>query len=105
VKPHGFHREARAEYVQAAQDYAAVSPELGSRFYDEIERLIAEVCQWPEAYRCIRPPVRSHFSTISASDIASAENTKRITAFRSVSCQSRPARRSLSAKVGLACRP
>ena len=63
MKPHGFHREARAEYVQAAQDYAAVSPELGSRFYDEIERLIAEVCQWPEAYRCIRPPVRRHFST------------------------------------------
>ena len=63
MKPHGFHREAREEYVQAAQDYAAVSPELGGRFYDEIERLIAEVCQWPEAYRCIRPPVRRHFST------------------------------------------
>ena len=63
MKPHGFHREARAEYVRAAQDYAAVSPELGSRFYDEIERLIAEVCQRPEAYRCIRPPVRRHFST------------------------------------------
>jgi hypothetical protein len=64
VKPHGFHREAREEYAQAAQDYADVSPELGGRFYDEIERLIAEVCQWPEAYRCIRPPVRRHFSTV-----------------------------------------
>lgn len=41
-----------------------MSPELGGRFYDEIERLIVEVCQWPEAYRCIRPPVRRHFSTI-----------------------------------------
>lgn len=63
MKSHGFHREAREEYIQAAQDYAAVSPELGGRFFDEIERLIAEVCQWPDAYRCIRPPVRRHFST------------------------------------------
>jgi toxin ParE1/3/4 len=63
VKPHGFHREALMEYAQAAKEYAAVSPELGGRFYDEIERLIAEVCQWPEAYRCIRPPIRRHFST------------------------------------------
>jgi len=63
VKPHGFHRDALAEYAQAAQDYAAVSPELGGRFYDEMERLIAEVCQWPEAYRCIRPSIRRHFST------------------------------------------
>jgi hypothetical protein len=39
VKPksHGFHREAEAEYVQAAKDYAEISPELGGRFYDEIE--------------------------------------------------------------------
>jgi hypothetical protein len=63
VKPHGFHREARSEYAQAAEDYAAVSPELGGRFYDEMERLIAEVCQWPEEYRYIRPPIRRHFST------------------------------------------
>ena len=52
------------EYAQAAQEYAAVSPELGGRFYDEIERLIAEACEWPEAYRCICDPVRRHFSTV-----------------------------------------
>jgi hypothetical protein len=63
VKPHGFHREAEAEYVRAAQDYAAVSPELGGRFYDEMERLIADVCRWPGLYRIIRKPVRRHFST------------------------------------------
>jgi hypothetical protein len=63
VKPHGFHREAKAEYAQAAKDYTAVSAELGGRFYDEMERLIAEVCQWPRAYRYVRPPIRRHFST------------------------------------------
>ncbi len=63
MKPHGFHREAEAEYLQAAQDYAAVSLELGGRFYDEMERLIAEVCHHPGMYRYIRNPIRRHFST------------------------------------------
>lgn len=64
MKPHEFHREAEAEYVKAAEDYAAISPELGERFYDEIERIIAEVCHWPGAYRYIRRPIRRHFSAI-----------------------------------------
>ena len=46
MKPHGFYREAEEE-AQAALEYAAISPELGGRFYDEIERLIAEVCRRP----------------------------------------------------------
>ncbi len=29
MKPHGFHPEALAEYQWAAEDYAAISPELG----------------------------------------------------------------------------
>lgn len=62
MKQYGFHREAEAEYVQAARDYAAVSPELGGRFFDEMERLIADVCQRPGMYRYIRPPIRRHFS-------------------------------------------
>jgi hypothetical protein len=40
VKPHVFHPEADEEYTQAVRYYAAVKPELGGRFYDEIERLI-----------------------------------------------------------------
>jgi toxin ParE1/3/4 len=62
-KGHGFHREAEAEYIQAAKDYAEISPELGGRFYDEMERLIAEVCRWPAMYCYIRFPIRRHFST------------------------------------------
>ena len=62
MKPHGFHREAEAEYAQAAFEYAAVSVELGGRFYDEIERLIVEVCRRPEMYRYIRKPIRRHVS-------------------------------------------
>jgi hypothetical protein len=35
---------------------------LGGRFYDEIERLIAEVKQMPGTFRFIRKPARRHFS-------------------------------------------
>lgn len=64
MKPHGFHREAEDEYAKAAEDFAAISPELGGRFYDEMEHLIAEVCRWPGTYRYIRRPIRRHFSTV-----------------------------------------
>ncbi len=37
-------------------------PELGGRFYDEIERLIAEACAHPRMYRRLRGEVRRHFT-------------------------------------------
>jgi hypothetical protein len=64
MKPHGFHREALEEYAQAAGHYARISPELGGRFYDEMERLIGDVCRAPSLYRRIHGPVRRHFSTV-----------------------------------------
>jgi plasmid stabilization system protein ParE len=63
VKPHGFHREASAEYAAAAEYYARINPALGVRFYDEIERLIAEACLHPRLYRRVRGEVRRHFTT------------------------------------------
>jgi len=64
VKPHGFHREAEEEYAAAALDCAQISPQLGHRFHDEIERLIADVCRRPALYRVVRAPaIRRHFST------------------------------------------
>lgn len=62
MKPHGFHREANDEYAAAAEYYAGLGPELGGRFYDEIERLIAEACAHPRAYRRLRGEVRRHFA-------------------------------------------
>lgn len=64
MKPHGFHREAEEEYAKAAEDFATISPELGGRFYDEIEHLIAEVCRWPGMYRFVHRPIRRHLSTV-----------------------------------------
>jgi plasmid stabilization system protein ParE len=58
VKPYTFHPEAGEEYMQAAEYYGTVTPELGGRFYDEIERLLAEVRRQPERFFRFSPPAR-----------------------------------------------
>ncbi len=62
MKPHTFHPEAGREYTQAVEHYAAISLELGHRFNDEIERLIAAVCADPQRFHPIRPQVRRALS-------------------------------------------
>jgi plasmid stabilization system protein ParE len=58
VKPHVFHPEAGEEYTHAVEYYAAVTPGLGGRFYDEIERLIHEVRRQPDRFFRFSPPAR-----------------------------------------------
>ena len=62
MKPAAFHREADAEFIEALQYYTDISPELGGRFYDIINRLIAEACASPGTFRFIRKPARRHFT-------------------------------------------
>lgn len=62
MKPHRFHPEADEEYASAATHYAHISPELGSRFYDEIEGLIADACATPRRFRRIDDDVRRHLA-------------------------------------------
>jgi len=64
VKAHAFHPEADEEYADAARYYARIRPELGGRFYDEIERLIGDTCQQPDRFRLFDPPARRHFSDV-----------------------------------------
>lgn len=64
MKPHRFQRRADAEYAEAAHNYAGISAELGGRFYDEIERLIAEICADPGRFRKFASPARRHFSRV-----------------------------------------
>jgi phage terminase large subunit-like protein len=64
VKPHIFHPEADAEYAAAALYYAGIDPELGRRFFDEIESLILEVRKAPERFWMFDPPARRHLSTV-----------------------------------------
>jgi hypothetical protein len=60
VKPYRFHHEADFEYAAAAGYYSKISPDLGGRFYDEIERLITEVRSAPHRFRRIEGEVRRH---------------------------------------------
>lgn len=55
---HILHPEADAEFLDAVRHYAAVSPELGNRFYDEISALLRMACAHPHRHRVIDPPVR-----------------------------------------------
>ena len=58
MKPHVFHPAADEEYDHAVQYYASAAPELGARFYDEIERLIREIRQQPDRFVRFHPPFR-----------------------------------------------
>ena len=60
MKPYRFHREADAEFTDALGYYAGLGPELGGRFYDEVEQVIAAVCAHPRRFRQIDSPVRRH---------------------------------------------
>lgn len=62
MKPHRFHPEADEEYAEAAAHYANINPDLGGRFFDEIERLIAEACAAPHRFRRVDGEVRRHLA-------------------------------------------
>ena len=64
MKSYGFHPEAAEEYAAAARHYARINLELGGRFYDEIERLIADLRGQPDRFRLFDPPARRHFSKV-----------------------------------------
>jgi toxin ParE1/3/4 len=57
-----LHPEADEEFARAVRYYSKISPELGVRFYREMERLLREICVEPKRFRIYDPPVRRHFS-------------------------------------------
>lgn len=58
MKPHVFHPEADEEYTRAVQYCASITPELGVRLYDEIERIIHEIRSQPDRFFRFSPPAR-----------------------------------------------
>ena len=62
MKPHAFHPDAGAEYTRAVEHYVSIAPELGNRFYDEIERLITEIRRQPDRFLRLHPPARRALS-------------------------------------------
>jgi hypothetical protein len=57
-----LHPEADEEFAGAVGYYSQISPELGVRFYREMERLFREAFVDPERFRKFDPPARRHFS-------------------------------------------
>jgi len=57
-----IHEEANREFREALDYYVAIEPELGVRFYQEMARLMNEVCERPLLFRQFDPPARRHFT-------------------------------------------
>lgn len=53
---------AEGDLAEALEFYREESEALAGRLYDEINRMIADVCAAPRLYRVVVPPVRRHFS-------------------------------------------
>ena len=52
-----LHPDADAEFADAVRYYSEIDPDLGVRFYREIERLIRDVCAHPNTFASsILPP-------------------------------------------------
>lgn len=63
MKPYAFHPEADEEYAEAATYYVEQGgTNLGGRFYDEIERVIAEITAAPHRFRRYDPPARRNLA-------------------------------------------
>lgn len=62
MKPWFFEEGAEEDFAEALAFYREESEALAGRLYDEIHRLIAEVCVAPRLYRVVAPPLRRHFS-------------------------------------------
>ena len=57
-----LHPAADEELAEAVRHYSEIDPDLGVRFYREIERLIEDVCAHRQRYRQIDPPLRRRIS-------------------------------------------
>ncbi len=59
---HLLHPEADEEFAAAVRYYSEISPELGVRFYREMERLLREACAHPERFWKFDAPARRNLS-------------------------------------------
>jgi len=53
-----FHRDALAEYQEAAQHYAEIDPRLALRFVDAVERAINLIVESPQRWRELDDGIR-----------------------------------------------
>lgn len=90
MKPHSFHPEAEEEYAEAARYYAAIQPELGGRFYDEIERLINDIRRESGRFRLFEPPARRHLGNTFPYVVIYLDQPDRVWIVAVMHCKRRP---------------
>ena len=90
MKSYAFRSEAAAEYAEAIEYYANISPSLGKRFASEIDRLIEEICQSPRQYREYDPPMRRHFSRSFPYAVLYLDNPEQVLIFTVMHMKRRP---------------
>lgn len=60
---HLLHPEADLEFLDGVRHYAAISPALGERFYEEMSGLLRVACEHPRRHRVFDPPLRRVLAT------------------------------------------
>jgi plasmid stabilization system protein ParE len=60
MKKVGFHRLAKAEFIESAKWYESQQPGLGIEFRQEVEAAIARICVNPEGFGFIESDKRLH---------------------------------------------
>lgn len=76
--------------MDALRYYAAIHPNLGRRFYDEIDKLIDEACAEPQRFRQLRPPVRRHLSKIFPYGLLFVDRPDEVFILAVMHCSRRP---------------
>ena len=75
---YAIHPEADAEFAEAVAHYAAISPQLGRQFFQEIEQLIRAVCAQPQRFYRLYPPARRALSRKFPYSVVYVEQSDRV---------------------------
>ena len=90
MRPWFFEAGAEEDFAEALAYYREESDALAGRLYDEIHRLIADVCATPRLFRVVAKPLRRHFSETSPYAILYVENHDNIAIYAVAHFKRRP---------------
>jgi hypothetical protein len=90
VKPWFFEAGAEEDFAEALGYYREESDALAGGLYDEIHRLITDVCVAPRLFRVVAKPVRRHFSETFPNAIRYVEKPDHIAIYAVAHFKRRP---------------
>ena len=90
MKPWFFEAGAEEDFAEALAYYREESDALAGRLYDEIHRLITDVCVARRLFRVVAKPLRRHFSETFPYAILYVENPDSIAIYAVAHFKRRP---------------